>query len=205
MVREIDIEFAKRLGFVVKLLCVVHEHPDGIIEIRTQPSFIPSSHVLSSVNGVFNAVAVKCDAAGESLFCGRGAGKGPTASSVVADIVEAALSLGHEGGHRGFLPYKNDGEVMEIEDTQTPYYVRFDVTDEPGVIAKIANELANAGIGISGTHSPVNADNPDADFVDMVFQLHTCRFGLLKETLKRIETLSCVNSRPVVFRIEDLS
>ena len=94
---------------------------------------------------------------------------------------------------------------MDIEDTQTPYYVRFDVTDEPGVIAKIANELASAGIGISGTHSPVNADNPDADFVDMVFQLHTCRFGLLKETLKRIETLSCVNSRPVVFRIEDLS
>jgi len=204
MVREIDIDFAKRLGFVVKLLCVVHEHPDGIIEIRTQPSFIPRSHVLSSVNGVFNAVAVNGDAAGESLFYGRGAGKGPTASSVVADIVEAALGLGHEGGHRGFLPYKNDGEVMAIEDTQTPYYVRFDVTDEPGVVAKIANELANAGIGISGTHSPVNADNPDADFVDMVFQLHTCRFGLLKETLKRIEKLSCVNSRPVVFRIENL-
>jgi len=204
MVREIDIEFAKRLGFVVKLLCVVHEHPDGIIEIRTQPSFIPSSHVLSSVNGVFNAVAVKGDAAGESLFYGRGAGKDPTASSVVADIVEASLGLGHQGVHRGFLPYKNDGEVMDIADTQTPYYVRFDVTDEPGVIAKISNELANAGIGISGTHSPVNADNPDADFVDMVFQLHTCRFGLLKETLKRIEELSCVNSRPVVFRIENL-
>ncbi len=204
MVREIDIEFAKRLGFVVKLLCVVREHQDGLIEVRTQPSFIPRSHVLSSVNGVFNAVAVKGDAAGDSLFYGRGAGKGPTASSVVADIVEAALGLGHEGGHRGFLPYKKDGTVMDIEDTQTPYYVRFDVTDEPGVIAKIANELADAGIGISGTHSPVNPDNPDAEFVDMVFQLHTCRFGLLKDTLKSIEELSCVNSRPVVFRIENL-
>ncbi|MBT8038550.1 MAG: homoserine dehydrogenase [Verrucomicrobiae bacterium] len=204
MVRGIDIDFAKRLGFVVKLLCVVREHDNGDIEIRTQPSFIPGSHVLSSVNGVFNAVAVQGDAAGESLFYGRGAGKDPTASSVVADIVEAALGLGHEGGHRGFLPYQKGGKLMCIEDTETPYYVRFDVNDEPGVIAKIAHALADAGIGISGTHSPVNPDNPDADFVDMVFQLHTCRFGLLKETLKKIEQLGCVNSRPVVFRIENL-
>ena len=130
MVRAIDIDFAKRLGFVVKLLCVVNEHDDGTIEIRTQPSFIPKSHVLSSVNGVFNAVALNGDASGESLFYGRGAGKGPTASSVVADIVEAALGLRHEAGHRGFLPYKDHGQVMAIEDTETPCYVRFDVTDE---------------------------------------------------------------------------
>ncbi|MBK1831595.1 homoserine dehydrogenase [Verrucomicrobiaceae bacterium R5-34] len=206
-VRSTDIEFAKRLGFVVKLLCVVREHEDGTIELRTQPSFIPGSHVLASVNGVFNAVAVIGDAAGESLFYGRGAGKDPTASSVVADIVEAARSVGEmkPGSHRGFLPYKDEGKIMDIEDTQTPYYVRFDVTDEPGVVAKIANELAIAGIGIAGTHSPVNADDPDADFVDMVFQLHTCRFGLLKDTLKKIEALSCVNARPVVFRIENLT
>lgn len=204
-VRRIDIEFAKQLGFVVKLLCIVREHEDGIIELRTQPSFIPQSHVLSSVNGVFNAVAVRGDAAGDSLFYGRGAGKDPTASSVVADIVEAAHGASHDGKHRGFLPYQNSGQVMNIEDTETPYYVRFDVTDEPGVIAKIATVLADAGIGVSGTHSPVNADDPDADFVDMVFQLHTCQFGLLKNTLKQIESLACVNSRPVVFRIEHLA
>ena len=147
MVREIDINFAKRLGFVVKLLCVVREHDDGTIELRTQPSFIPQSHVLSSVNGVFNAVAVIGDAAGESLFYGRGAGKGPTASSVVADIVEAARSFGKNATHRGFLPYKDDGVLMDIEDTETPYYVRFDVNDEPGVVAKIANILAEEGMG----------------------------------------------------------
>ena len=205
-VRRMDIEFANQLGYVVKLLCVVREHEDGTIELRTQPSFIPASHVLASVNGVFNALAVKGDTAGDALFYGRGAGKEPTASSVVADIVEAARNLGSQmEGHRGFLPYKEEGKLMDIEDTCTPYYVRFDVTDETGVVAKIAAELAEAGIGISGTHSPVNPDNPDADFVDMVFQLHTCRFGLLKDTLKKIESLSCVNSRPVVFRIESLS
>ena len=205
-VRGIDIDFAKRLGFIVKLLCVVHEHEDGTVELRTQPSFIPRSHILSSVNGVFNAIAVKGDATGDALFYGRGAGKDPTASSVVADLVEAARGARtNKEPHRGFLPYKDEGQLMPIEDTYTPYYVRFDVTDEPGVVAKIAAELADAGIGISGTHSPVNPDDPDADFVDMVFQLHTCRFGLLKDTLKKIEALSCVNSRPVVFRIENLS
>lgn len=203
-VRPIDIDFATRLGYIVKLLAVVREHDNGAIEIRVQPSFIPKSHILASVHGVFNAVAVHGDAAGESLFYGSGAGQDPTASSVVADLVEAARSLGVSKGHRGFLPYTKGGQLVPVEKTTTSYYVRFDVTDRPGVIAEIAKELADAGIGISGTHSPVNPETPDADFVDMVFQLHSCPFGLLQETLTRIETLDCVNSKPVVFRIEKL-
>jgi homoserine dehydrogenase len=203
-VRPIDIEFATRLGYVVKLLAVVREHPDGSVELRVQPSFIAKSHILASVQGVFNAVAVHGDAAGESLFYGRGAGQDPTASSVVADLVEAARSLAHANGHRGFLPYRETGELLPVEDTETAYYVRFDVTDRPGVIAEVARVLADAGIGISGTHSPVKPDQPDAAFLDMVFLLHTCRFGLLQETLRKIEALDCINSTPVVFRIEKL-
>jgi len=203
-VRPIDIEFATRLGYVVKLLAVIREQPDGAVELRLQPSFIAKSHILASVHGVFNAVAVHGDAAGESLFYGRGAGQDPTASSVVADLVEAARSLRLPEGHRGFLPYRENGRLLPVEDTETAYYVRFDVTDRPGVIAEIARVLAEAGIGISGTHSPVNPESPDADFVDMVFLLHTCRFGRLQETLSEIEKLDCVNSSPVVFRIEKL-
>lgn len=203
-VRPIDIEFATRLGYVVKLLAVVREHPDGAVELRVQPSFIAKSHILASVQGVFNAVAVHGDAAGESLFYGRGAGQDPTASSVVADLVEAARSLAHANGHRGFLPYRESGELLPVDDTETAYYVRFDVTDRPGVIAEVARVLADAGIGISGTHSPVKPDQPDAAFLDMVFLLHTCRFGLLQQTLRQIEALDCINSTPVVFRIEKL-
>ncbi|MBB5351426.1 homoserine dehydrogenase [Haloferula luteola] len=203
-VRPIDIDFATRLGYVVKLLAVVREHPNGAVELRVQPSFIPKSHILASVNGVFNAVAVHGDAAGESLFYGRGAGQDPTASSVVADLVEAARSLRQATGHRGFLPYRESGQLLPIENTETASYVRFDVTDRPGVVAEIATELAKEGIGISGTHSPVNPESPDADFVDMVFLLHTCSFGKLQATLDRIEQLDCVNSSPVVFRIEKL-
>ena len=89
-------------------------------------------------------------------------------------------------------------------ETSTAYYVRFDVTDRPGVIAEIAKILADHRIGISGTHSPVNPSDPDADFVDMVFLLHTCPFGKLQAALDEVSALDCINSEPVVFRIESL-
>ncbi len=203
-VRPADIHFAKSLGYVVKLLAVIREHKDGSIECRVQPSFIAKSNILSSVHGVFNAVAVNGDTAGESLFYGRGAGQDPTASSVVGDLVEAARTVKDNSTHRGFLPYQESGSVMPVCETSTAYYVRFDVTDRPGVIAEIAKALADHQIGVSGTHSPVNPDNPDADFVDMVFLLHTCPFGKLQEALTEIKTLDCINSDPVVFRIESL-
>lgn len=203
-VRPLDIRFAKDLGYVVKLLSIVREGRDGAIEIRTQPSFIPKSHILASVNDVFNAVAVRGDGVGDALFYGRGAGQDPTASSVVADLVEAARLGRQARGHRGFLPYREAGTLTPIDETETAYYVRFPVTDRPGVVAEIATILAEARIGISGTHSPVDPDHPDAEFVDMVFLLHTCPFGTLKAALKKIETLDCVTDRPVVFRIESL-
>lgn len=203
-VRPTDISFAKNLGYAVKLLAVIREHEDNSVELRIQPSFIAQTNILASVHGVFNAVAVNSDAAGESLFYGRGAGQDPTASSVVADLVEAARSLRQASGHRGFLPYRKSGKILPVGETATAYYVRFDVTDRPGVVAEIARILADHRIGISGTHSPVNPANPDAAFVDMVFLLHTCPFGKLQHALTEIEALDCINSAPVVFRIENL-
>lgn len=203
-VRPTDIRFAKSLGYVIKLLAVIRERDGGAVELRVQPSFISQKHILASVNGVFNAVSVNADAAGESLFYGRGAGQGPTASSVIADLVEAARNFAHTAQHRGFLPYRESGNLVPIEETSTAYYVRFDVTDRPGVVAEIAAVLAKHTIGISGTHSPIDPSNPDAEFVDMVFLLHSCPYGKLTTALTEIETLNCINSKPVVFRIENL-
>ena len=203
-VKPSDIRFAKSLGYVVKLLAVVREHPDGAVEVRVQPSFIARSNILASVHGVFNAVAVVGDGVGESVFYGHGAGAHPTASSVVADLVEAARALRTPTGHRGFLPYRSNGRVLPAGETSTASYVRFDVTDRPGVMAEVAHVLARHGIGISGTHSPVDPQNPDADFVDMIFLLHTCPLGVLRKALEEIEALDCINSKPVVFRIESL-
>ena len=203
-VRPTDIQFAKSLGYVIKLLAIVRERDCGSVELRVQPSFISKNHILAAVNGVFNAVAVNSDAAGESLFYGAGAGQGPTASSVVADLVEAARVVAPGTRHRGFLPYREKGKLVPIELTSTGYYVRFDVTDQVGVVARIASILANHEIGISGTHSPIDSSNPDAAFVDMVFLLHTTTFGKLTAALQEIEALDCINSQPVVFRIENL-
>lgn len=203
-VRSIDIEFAKELGYNIKQLCVMYTKDDGSVELRAQPSFIPSSHILSSVNGVFNAIAITGDALGESLFYGRGAGQLPTGSAVVADVVEVCRAFASET-YRGFQPYSAENKLVDIDETETPYYVRFNVDDRPGVIAEIASTLANEGIGISGMHSPVNPNNPDQTFKDMVFLLHTCKFGQLRKTLFKIESLDCVNERPTVFRIESFS
>ena len=203
-VRPTDIAFAQRLGYVVKLLAVIRERDHGAVEIRVQPSFIPQSHILASVHGVFNAVAVHGDTAGETLFYGRGAGQDPTASAVVSDLVAAARGILSGVPHGGFVPHVDDGQLMPIEETSTAYYVRFDVNDRPGVIAEIAAVLAAHGVGISGIHSPVNPESPDEDLVDMVFLLHSCSFGQLSETLAEIEQLDCVNRAPVVFRIETL-
>lgn len=200
-VTRLDIRFASELGYVVKLLSLVIARDNAQVEIRTQPSFLSEKHILASVHGVNNAVAVKGDHLGDSLFYGPGAGQGPTASSVVSDLVKAARNTKAD---RGFLPYREDGELVPIDDTATSYYVRFSVTDRPGVIADIAAILANHKIGISGTHSPVDPDDPDAEFVDMVFLLHTCPFGPLKEALAEVEQLDCLTDRPVVFRIEAL-
>jgi len=203
-VKPMDIEFAKQLGYVVKLLAVIREHKDHAVEVRLQPSFVSRNHILASVNGVFNAVAVHGDAVGDAVFYGRGAGQDPTASAVVADLVDAGASLADDLMHRGFLPWREEGKLVPIEQTETAYYVRFDVTDRPGVIAEIAQVLADFKIGISGTHSPVNPEDPEAAFVDMVFLLHRCPYGLLQQALQRIEDLDCVNAQPVVFRIEQL-
>jgi homoserine dehydrogenase len=169
-----------------------------------QPSFIPQSHILASVSGVFNAIAVHGDLAGDALFYGRGAGREPTASAVIADLVEIGRGLASGGRPQGFVPYRETGVCLPVAETSTPYYVRLDVTDRPGVLAEISRVLADAGVGISGTHSPVNPESPDEDFVDMVLQLHSCPFGRLQETLARVEALDCVNRSPVVFRIEKL-
>ncbi|MDB4284495.1 homoserine dehydrogenase [Akkermansiaceae bacterium] len=127
-----------------------------------------------------------------------------TASSVISDLAEAARSMRHADSNRGFLPYRTAGKLVPIAETETSYYVRFSVKDQPGVIAEIATLLAQHEIGISGTHSPVDADNPDADFVEMVFLLHSCPFGKLKGALTKVEELDCLTARPVVFRIEKI-
>jgi len=200
-----DIEFADQLGYCAKLLNIVRLAEDGRIEIRTQPSFISKEHMLSNVNGVFNAISIYSDAAGEGLYYGRGAGEEPTASSVIADIVEAARCVQTPNSHRGFAAYNDSGSLIPIEETQTPYYVRFQVEDQPGVLARISEKLAETGLSLSGSHSSVDPNNPDAEFTDIIFTFHTCKFSLLQKGIEAAESTGLVKSTPSVFRIESFN
>ncbi len=203
-VRPTDINFAKSLGYVIKLLAIVRERENGAVRAPR-----PALLYLEKPHSSRRQRSLQCRSRQRrcrrriALLRSRSR-PGPTASSVVADLVEAARVVAPGTRHRGFLPYRETGKLVPIEDTTTAYYVRFDVTDKIGVVAEIATTLANHKIGISGTHSPVDSSNPDADFVDMVFLLHSTTFGKLTAALAEIESLNCTNSAPVVFRIENL-
>lgn len=199
-----DFEFSDKLGYTIKLLVVIRYHgEDDAIELRVQPSFVPKTHLLASVDGVFNAIAVNGDIVGETIFYGRGAGKNPTSSAVIGDIVTALRESRHPEHHTGFTPYHKNRRILSINETQTPCYIRFRVADRSGIIAEIAGALAWHGIGISATSS--TEGEPDANGVlwnDLVFILHTCPWGRLQAALAEIARIADIAPDPAVIRIE---
>ncbi len=203
-VESVDFAFAERLGYTIKLLVVIKHHPEtDALELRVQPSFVPKSHLLASVDGVFNAIAVKGDIVGETIFYGRGAGKNPTASAVIGDIVLAMRECRHPEYHTGFHPYTKTMELLPQSETVTPYYVRFRVQDCPGVIAKIATIFAQYDISISGTSS--TEGELDAEGIrhnDLVLMVHACKWVRLKYALREVRRHEGISPHPAVFRIE---
>ncbi len=203
-VQPADFEFAHRLGYTIKLLVVIKRHKgEGTLELRVQPSFVPLDHIMAKVDGVFNAIAVRGDIVGETIFYGRGAGKNPTSSAVLGDVVLAMRECRLPDYHTGFHPYAEETAVLPVRETVTPYYVRFRVRDQHGVIASIAAIFAKYDIGISATSSQDGEGMQDREpWNHLVFMLHACKLGQLESALSEIEVLPCVVSEPVVFRIE---
>jgi homoserine dehydrogenase len=198
-----DFRFADKLGYTIKLLVVIRSHSDHSLELRVQPSFVPKNHILASVNGVFNAIAVNGDIVGETLFYGRGAGKNPTSSAVISDAITAMRESRHPKYHTGFHPYSSECRVMDVDDTVTPYYVRFQVEDRTGVIADITSILARLNIGISGTSTSFDHETIDGrTWNNLVFILHACPWEQLQNALAGIILLPNVGTSPSVLRIE---
>ncbi len=203
-IEPVDLDFARKLGYTIKLLVVIRYHEDkNVLELRVQPSFVPQGHLLAKVEGVFNAIAVTGDIVGETIFYGRGAGKNPTSSAVVGDVVLAMRECRLPGYHTGFLPYTRGVQVLPPEDTETRCYVRFRVRDCHGVIAAIAAAFARHDIGISATSS-ADGKRKGAETVwnHLVFMLHACRWGQMQDALDEIRRLPTVVAEPVVLRIE---
>lgn len=132
-----DIEYARELGFVIKLLAVAKQDDRGI-NVRVHPAFLPTTHPLAAVSDVFNAIFVKGDAVGETMFYGRGAGELPTASAVTADIIDVARDIRHNVSSRILCTCFEHKTIYGVSKTESPYYIRLLVEDKPGVLAAIA-------------------------------------------------------------------
>ena len=197
-----DIRFADELGYRIKLVATIKADESDEIEVRVAPTLIPKSHVLASVNGVFNAVAVRGDVVGETLFYGRGAGQDPTASAVLGDLAEAGISLASPRESCGFASHDLYGRCKPVADSISKFYLRLGVEDRPGVLAQIAGALGEAGIGILSVIQPEShAEGP----VPLVLTLHDAPYGKMQAAAATIAALPCVKTEPLLLHMESFS
>lgn len=192
-----DIRFASSLGYVIKLLASINADADGLIEVRVCPTLIPKSHVLASVNGVFNAVWLRGDVVGDALFYGRGAGQDPTASSVIGDLAETVLALESPRRCYGFTSHDLYGRCKPQSEAVARFYLRLLVDDSPGVLAQIAGVLGDARIGISSVIQPESHDSGE---LPLVLMIHDAKTGDMQAAAARIAKLPCVKSEPMLLQ-----
>ena len=202
-----DVAFAARLGYRIKHLGIARAQKHGI-ELRVHPAFVPARAPLANVNGVMNGVMVRGDAAGPVLLSGAGAGAEPTASSVVADLVDVVRALTSDPGNRvphlAFQPETlEDQPVLDIADTETAYYLRLHVADEPGVLADVTRILADLAISIEAILQLDRAD--DAPTVPVVILTQVVKERAMNAAIARIEALSAVRAPVNRIRVEPLA
>lgn len=193
-----DIAFASEFGYRIKLVGVAQQTSHGI-EQRVHPCLVPRSSVIGNVGGVYNAVFVEGDAVGKTNFVGRGAGDGPTASAVAADIVDIAKDLRQPVFG---VPAKTlqPSRPSAMSDHEGPYYLRLQVLDEPGVMAGITVILGEAGVSID---SIVQRSRAPGEPVPIVILTHETREGEMTKAVELLGTLKAVQEDPRLIRIEN--
>jgi len=219
---QTDIALAGRLGYRIKLLGVTRLRMEGNesgnsagIELRVHPALIPSERLIANVEGAMNAVLVRGDAVGPTLYYGQGAGEAPTASAVVADLVDvtrlSTADPGHRVPHLAFQPdAMADTPILPIEEVVTSYYLRLRVADESGVLADVARILADADISIDAMIQEPAADSePDANGEpsesNIIFLTHEARERDVNHAIARIEALPVARSAVTRLRMESLA
>jgi homoserine dehydrogenase len=202
-ISRLDIQFAAQLGYTIKLLGIVKKTGPRI-QVSVYPALIPDTHVLASVGGVFNAVFVRGDVVGDTLFYGRGAGQDATASAVLSDIADAALDLKFGTRHRipPFVSHNPRGRVLPLARAVCRYYIRLDVVDRPGVLARVAAILGRARIGISSVIQP---EGHEGRSVPLILMIHDAPNAVMTGALSRIAQLSAIKAAPVLLRVETFS
>ena len=197
-----DVCFARKLGYTIKLLAHIKPDDDNAVGVRVHPTLVPLGHVLASIGGVYNAVAVDGDVVGHTLFYGRGAGADATASAVLADIAEAAADHERGAGNRRFAAHSFYGKTVAPDDLHTRFYLRLTVLNRPGVLARVAQILGDHSIGISSVFQP---ENHDGDSVPLVMLLDDAKQSVFQRALAALHALDVVSGRGQAIRVEDFS
>ena len=202
-----DIRFAEQLGYRIKLLGITRRHAAGI-ELRVHPALVPAKRLIANVEGAMNAVMVQADAVGTTLYYGKGAGSEPTASAVIADLVDTArlhtADPGHRVPHLAFQPDKlHATPVLPIEAVQTAFYLRLRVADEKGVLAEITRLLANHDISIDAVLQHESQEGESQ--TDLIILTHETIEGRMREALARMQELPSVLAPIVSLRKEELA
>jgi homoserine dehydrogenase len=205
MIDLMDLDYAEELGYRIKHLGIARRTDKGV-EMRVHLTLIPESQLLANVNGVMNAVQIHGDAVGSTLHYGPGAGSLPTASAVVADLVDVARVLTADPTNRvphlAFQPtHLNDLPILPIEETICPFYVRLSVRDEVGVLAHITRTLADQNVSLE---SVIQKDGVEGEPVALILLTHSVREKDVLAALSQIEQQSFVVGNPVILRCEDL-
>ncbi|HUF82366.1 MAG TPA: homoserine dehydrogenase [Burkholderiales bacterium] len=202
-----DIRYAEELGYRIKLLGITKRKSRGI-ELRVHPTLIPARRLIANVEGVMNAILVKGDAVGQTMYYGAGAGSEPTASAVVADLVDVARTLTADPEHRvphlAFQPDQlSDIPILPMGEVETAYYLRLRVLDRPGVLADITRILADLSISIDAMVQKEPHEGEDQ--VDIIMLTHVTVEKNVNTAIARIEKLPVVVGRMTRIRLEELN
>jgi len=201
-----DIKYAEQLGYRIKLLGITKRTPEGI-ELRVHPTLIPAKRLIANVEGAMNAVLVKGDAVGATLYYGKGAGAEPTASAVIADLVDVTrmhtADPEHRVPHLAFQPDAMvDLAILPIAEVVTSYYLRLRVEDRPGVLADVTRLLANDGISIVAMIQREPGEGEEQ--TDIIMLTHKTRERNIDAAIAEIEALPAVKGRIIRLRLEEL-
>lgn len=201
-----DVAFAGELGYRIKHLGIARHTGEGI-ELRVHPTLIPHRRLIANVDGVMNAVLVKGDAVGPTLYYGAGAGAEPTASAVVADVVDVTRTLTSDPENRvphlAFQPDAiTDQRILDIDQVQTSYYLRMQAQDQPGVMAEVTRMLADEQISIEAIIQKEPSDDSDTAVVIML--THQVTEQAMNRAIERIQGLSAITGEVVRIRMEPL-
>ncbi len=193
-IRAVDVEFAERFGYAVKLLAVVERTGEDALSVRVHPAMVPTSHPLAGVRNSFNAVFIEGQAAGELMLYGQGAGGLPTASAVVGDLIDVTRNL--LAGTTAPSPDRRPARLLPESELYARYYVSLQVIDRPGVLASVASVFGDNNVSIRSMEQEDGLDDARLTFVT-----HLVREGDVRATLAALEQLGSVGRIAGVMRI----